>query len=294
MIQVGISRSQTWGSFSESLAIPAGPTRASIFQFDKPVAASYCPKRRCPKKKNVDLLIYSVDYTACISIPMGRRNRGKDNKKALASLSPADKLKEARHEFQTIPQTFPIARQLLLEEIKRLESELASVVATSSQVATNQNNARPPHESLARTSSVPESTTEEENRNEDEDEIACEGSIKANLDIIAAQSAVKTDSSLQEQDILSLPLLLQTRSETSDRWDPYHHSAKDESLGCDELKCFQTNYCQDATEFSPRGFENERTSLKIFIPYHEYPGVSTARRAPFYILLPPSFLKSGL
>ena len=225
---------------------------------------------------------------------MGRRNRGKDNKKALASLSPADKLKEARHEFQTIPQTFPIARQLLLEEIKRLESELANVVATSSQVSTNQNNARPPHESLARTSSVPESTTEEDNRNEDEDEIACEGNIKANLDIIAAQSAVKTDSSFQEQQILSLPLLLQTRSETSDRWDPYHHSAKDESLGCDELKCFQTNYCQDATEFSPRGFENERTSLKIFIPHHEYPGVSTARRAPFYILLPPSFLKSGL
>jgi hypothetical protein len=54
---------------------------------------------------------------------MGRRHRSKESTKAALNLPVSAKLKETRHEFQTIPQTHPIARQLLLDEIRRLEAE---------------------------------------------------------------------------------------------------------------------------------------------------------------------------
>jgi hypothetical protein len=83
----------------------------------------------------------------------------------------------------------------------------------------------------------------------------------------------------------SLSLLAKARSETAnvpDRWDQL--SPKDDFPACDELKNIPSNGLQDFPEFSPRGLENEKSSMKIFIPHHEYPGVSFSLIFPFRLL----------
>jgi hypothetical protein len=198
---------------------------------------------------------------------MGRRNRGKENKKPSSSLSIADRLKEARHEFQTIPQHFPIARQLLLDEIKRLEVEILDNNDSTSpkNVKAQDANAKASEEVQVNAARKPSDEPKIAAKDEKDVEEVSQGS----------ETHTKTDTtdvadlkSLQEQPSAanSLSQSDETESET------YPSCPKDTFSGSEVT----TIACQEIPEFSPRSFEGEKSSLKIFIPHQEYPGVSIA------------------
>ncbi len=197
---------------------------------------------------------------------MGRRHRGKDSKKPLVEVSVSDRLKDARHEFQTISQTFPIARQLLLDEIKRLESESGDAIR--------------PCSSLKLSSQKEKTSLDDSQPKSSESGAHMKGVNKGESDGDSNTSTpVATDdcNTATDKDQTNGPLSLPTkeRSETMnvpDRWDQL--SPKDDCSACDELKSIPLNCLQDFPDFSPRSLENEKSSMKIFIPHHEYPGVS--------------------
>jgi hypothetical protein len=199
---------------------------------------------------------------------MGRRHRGKDSKKASVDVTVSDRLKDARHEFQTISQTFPIARQLLLDEIKRLESESGDAMRSCSSLQTSSQK-----EKIANDDSQTAALS-----SESETHIKCVNKGEPNGHS-NSPATVATDNcnntTDKDQTNESLSILPKARNETMnipDRWDQL--SPKDDFSACDELKTIPLNCLQDLPEFSPRSLENEKSSMKIFIPHHEYPGVS--------------------
>jgi hypothetical protein len=202
---------------------------------------------------------------------MGRRHRGKDNKKVSTDSSVSDRLKDARHEFQTISQTFPIARQLLLDEIKRLEAESGD---------DNNNRSAP---SVKNTSQKEKASVDNSQsavtESEADSAVKHVGKVESNVDTNTQNTAGterRVNTTEKDQNNGSSSLLAKARNENvPDHWDQL--SPKDDFSACDELK---GNGLHDFPEFSPRGIENEKCSMKIFIPHHEYPGVSCCPASP--------------